>query len=212
MRKLIQGVKSFQDRVFPEERELFSKLANAQNPETMMVACADSRVVPKLITQAKPGEIFIQRNVGNIVPPYRANSSEGASVELAVVKLKVRDIIVCGHSDCGAMNLLFNDELLEKLPACKNWLTAAAATRRIVEENFPELEGPAKVEKAVEVNVLVQLDNLRTHPVVAAARAKGAIRLHGWIYRIDTGEVTAYDHQEGVFKPLGDSRALEEII
>jgi len=203
MQKLIQGLHHFQSNIFSSQRELFERLAQGQSPDALFITCSDSRINPNLITQTEPGELFILRNAGNIIPPHgAANGGEGATIEYAVAALGVRDIIVCGHSHCGAMNGLLNLDSLGELPAVRHWLTHAEATRRIAKENYEHLSGNALLTATIEENVLVQLENLRTHPAVAAALSRGKLNLHGWVYKIESGQVFAYDPEQEQFLPL----------
>jgi carbonic anhydrase len=203
MKKLVRGVRQFQQEVVGKQQEFFAELAKGQRPHTLFITCSDSRINPNLLTQTQPGEIFILRNVGNIVPPHGAgNGSEAATVEYAVVALGVTDLVVCGHSHCGAMTALANPEMLADLPTVRSWLGHAEATRRILAENYPQCTGEERINITIQENVLVQLENLRTIPVVAARLASGRLALHGWVYRIDTGEVFAYDVAHGQFLPL----------
>ena len=203
MQKLVDGIHHFQATAFTSEREFFERLAHGQSPETLFITCSDSRINPNLLTNTRPGELFILRNAGNIVPPHgAANGGEGATIEYAVAALGVRDIVVCGHSHCGAMKGLVAPEGLDELPAVRAWLGHAEATRRIMRENYGHLEGPALVTATVQENVLAQLENLRTHPAVAARLARGALHLHGWVYKIETGEVFSYDPASGQFGPI----------
>jgi len=206
MQKLIQGLHHFQRHIFSSQKELFERLANKQSPDALFITCSDSRINPNLITQTEPGELFILRNAGNIVPPHgAANGGEGATIELAVAALEVKDIIVCGHSHCGAMKgLLERDKIAAQLPTVAAWLSHAEATRRIISENYKQLEGPALVTAAVEENVLVQIENLRTLPVVASRLAAGKLNLHGWVYKIETGQVFAFDPEQGQFLPIAE--------
>ena len=206
MQKLIRGVHSFQKNFFSDQAELFERLAKGQAPETLFITCSDSRINPNLLTQTDPGELFILRNAGNIIPPYgAANGGEGATIEYAVAVLGVRDIIVCGHSHCGAMGGLLNPEGLEDLPAVRQWLSHAESTRRIIKENYADFEGSERLTAAIKENVLVQLENLRTHPTVASSLAKGQLHLHGWVYEIETGKVYAFDPENGQFAPLAET-------
>lgn len=203
MQKLIEGLHAFQSQHFSNHKELFERLADGQHPQTLFLTCSDSRVNPNLITQTEPGELFIVRNAGNIVPPHGAGQSgEQASIEYAVCALGVRDIVLCGHSHCGAVGGLLKPEALREMPAVEAWLRHADATRRIVREKYAERTGAALLTTAVEENVLVQLENLRTHPAVAAALACGKLKLHGWVYKFETGQVFAYETQSGQFLPL----------
>jgi len=153
LRKLFEGVQRFQDEVFLEHRDLFAKLALGQAPEDLFITCADSRTSPSLLTQTKPGELFISRNAGNIVPPHEAvNGGEGATVEYAVAVLGVKDIGVCGHSDRGAMKAVLKPETLDELPTVRTWLNHAETTRRIVREKFAHLEGVERVNAAIEAD------------------------------------------------------------
>jgi len=210
MQKLIQGLHDFQANIFSSQRELFERLAHGQSPDALFITCSDSRINPNLITQTEPGELFILRNAGNIIPPHgAANGGEGATIEYAVAALGVRDIIVCGHSHCGAMNGLLNLDSLGELPAVRQWLSHAEATRRIAKENYQHLHDTALLTATIEENVLVQLENLRTHPAVAAALAGGKLKLHGWVYKIETGQVFAYDPEQEQFLPLVATVAIE---
>ncbi|TWT45812.1 Carbonic anhydrase [Phycisphaerae bacterium RAS1] len=210
MQKLVQGVHSFQSEVFGSQRRFFERLAEGQNPLALFITCSDSRINPNLITQTAPGELFILRNAGNIVPPYGvAASGETATIEFAVAGLGVRDIIVCGHSHCGAMKGLLEPEILANMPSMKSWLAHAEATRRIVAENYSHYQNGARLTVAVEENVLVQLENLRTHPAVASALARKALQLHGWVYKLESGQVFSFNPAEQQFLPLTDSAASD---
>lgn len=206
MQKLVHGIHVFQETVFASQQELFERLAKGQSPDALFITCSDSRISPNLITQTDPGELFIVRNAGNIVPPYGAVcGGEAATIEFGVAGLGVKDIIVCGHSLCGAMDALLNREKTADMPALAAWLAHAEATRRIIRESYGHLHGPALLTATVEENVLVQIENLRTHPVVASRLAKGTLNIHGWVYKIETGQVFAYDPAEGQFVPLAES-------
>lgn len=203
MQKLVEGIHQFQSNIFSSQRELFERLADGQSPDALFITCSDSRINPNLITQTEPGELFILRNAGNIVPPHgAANGGEGATIEFAVAGLGVKDIIICGHSHCGAMKGLLDPELVQELPAVSAWLSHAEATRWIVREKYSDREGGPLLTTTVEENVLVQLENLRTHPAVAVGLARGKLKIHGWVYKIETGEVFAYDVARGQFVPV----------
>jgi carbonic anhydrase len=203
MQKLIQGIHQFQQETFRPLQGLFERLCKGQNPETLFITCSDSRIDPNLLTRSKPGELFILRNAGNIVPPQGAASGgEAATIEFAVAALGVKDIIICGHSHCGAMNGLLQPELVSRLPAVSSWLSHAEKTLRIVRDNYGHLAGDRLLTATVEENVLVQLENLRTLPAVASRLLRGDLHLHGWVYKIETGEVFAYDLTCGQFIPV----------
>ncbi len=205
MEKLLQGIHQFASRHFRPLQGLFENLAHGQHPETLFITCSDSRIDPGLLTQSTPGELFILRNAGNIVPPDgAANGSEAATIEFAVAGLGVRDIIICGHSHCGAMQGLLEPNKVEGLPAVVSWLSHAETTKRIVQENYQHLFGAHLLAATVEENVLVQLEHLRTLPAVASRLEKGDLHLHGWVYKIETGEVFAYEIDSGQFVPLAE--------
>jgi len=195
MKKLIEGLGKFQSNYVNTHRELFEELSVGQHPRTLFITSSDSRVDPNLITQTEIGELFVIRNLGNIIPPYgAANGGEGAALEYAVAQLKVAQIIVCGHSKCGAMKgLLKMESLSDKLPDVYDWLKHAEATRRLVKDNYTHFEAEELLQITIAHNVLNQLDNLQTYPVVRSGLHQGKLTLHGWIYRIETGEVLAYD-------------------
>jgi carbonic anhydrase len=203
MQKLVRGLHNFQQNYFSSQRQLFERLAKGQHPETLFITCADSRINPNLLTQTQPGELFILRNAGNLIPPYGANiGGEAATIEYAVAVLGVKDIIVCGHSHCGMMKGLAHPEDLTELPAVAEWAKYAESTRRIMKENYAHLEGDALLTATIEENVLVQLENLRTHPSVAAAIGRNSLKVHGWVYKLESGQVFQYEPEEGQFERL----------
>ena len=195
MKKIIQGVHSFQTNYLTTHREMFELLSQGQHPRVLFITCSDSRIDPNLITQSEPGEMFIIRNAGNIIPPYgAANGGEGAAVEYAVQALGIREIIVCGHSHCGAMKgLLKLDKLEEDMPLVYQWLKHTEATRRTVKDNYQHYEGEQLLQATIEENVLTQIENLRTYPSIHSKLHKGEIELHAWMYHIETGEILEYD-------------------
>ena len=204
MEEIIRGVIRFQKDVYPSLTSRFSELATSQSPEVLFITCADSRIVPDLITQTRPGELFICRNAGNIVPAHgESTGGVSATIEYAVTALGVKHIIICGHSDCGAMKGILNPESVAEMPAVANWLKYGDAARRIVQENHPELTDQQRLDKLVEENVRVQMLNLRTHPCVAAAVARGAVSINGWVYDIRSGRIQYYDEAAAQFRPLG---------
>jgi len=208
MEKLVHGTHQFRTGVFLAKLPLVRQtLAEGQRPLAMMITCSDSRVDPEALTQADPGELFVLRNAGNIVPPFGATrGGEAATVEYAVNVLGVRDLIVCGHSHCGAMQALVNPATVDPRTAVGRWLEHAEATRQILWAKYPHLDGEPLVDRAVRENVLVQLGHLGTHPAVAAGLARRELRLHGWVLCLDTGTVDAFDPGRGRFVPLnGDA-------
>jgi len=207
MDRLLEGVYKFQHEVYPQQRELFERLASKQHPRALFITCADSRVVPDLITQSDPGDLFICRNAGNMVPPYgEMNGGVSATIEYAVSALNVHHIVVCGHADCGAIKGLIYPELVSQMPVVRSWLSHGELARRIVTESWPNLTGDALLHALIEENVVAQLDHLRTHPSVASALARGELCLHGWVYHIRTGDVEAWDAQQNRFVAIEDYR------
>ncbi len=202
MQKLIAGLHHFHSQVFLSMKDLFEDLADGQHPEALLITCSDSRIDPNLITQARPGDVFCLRNAGNMVPAYgAANGGEGGTIEYALVALGIKHIVICGHSHCGAMKGVLHPETLGSMPAVASWLSHAEATRRVVEENYAHLQEEELLNVTVQENVLVQLENLRTHPSVASRLARGAVTLHGWTYKFETGEVFSYDPESEQFLP-----------
>ena len=203
MQKLVNGIHHFQSKIFRPQRERFEKLADGQRPLAVFVTCSDSRVNPNLITQTDPGDLFVIRNAGNIIPRHQPSpGGEEATIEFAITELEIRDIIVCGHTRCGAVTGLLNSDRLGRMPAVRSWLSHAEPTRRIIREKYEHLSEGALVNAAVQENVLVQLENLRTHPAVGAMLARGTLKLHGWVYKIETGEVFAYSPRTGQFESI----------
>jgi carbonic anhydrase len=205
MKRIIEGVHAFRETDFKQNQELYQVLAHGQKPRYLMITCADSRVVPNLITGLGPGEVFVIRNAGNIVPPPTAGpSGEAAAVEFAVFELGVKHIIVCGHSHCGAMTSLLDRETLDRLPAVAGFLLYAEAARRNLKTKYPRLEGEERITRLVKENVLVQLNHLRSLGSVAAAIRHGDLQVHGWVFMIETGEVLAYDAVTKQFTPVDE--------
>ncbi|MCW3149256.1 carbonic anhydrase [Stutzerimonas stutzeri] len=201
---IIGGVKRFREEIYPQQRELFEKLAFEQQPRAMFITCADSRIIPELITQSSPGDLFVTRNVGNVVPPYgQMLGGVSTAIEFAVVALGVQHIIICGHSDCGAMKAVLDPAPLQRMPTVKAWLRHAEVARHVVEENCG-CANEHTLGILTEENVVAQLDHLRTHPSVAARLASGQLFIHGWVYNIGSSEIRAYDAEKGEFRLIGD--------
>ncbi|MBS0502523.1 MAG: carbonic anhydrase [Proteobacteria bacterium] len=204
MNELIGRVLDFQRDVFPIRSDLYERLATkGQSPKALMISCADSRVVPEEIMRAQPGDLFVCRNAGNIVPPFsQANGGVTSTVEFAVEALGVRDIIVCGHSDCGAMKALMNPAMMDGMPNVAAWLRHSTAARQVVETSYPDIAPEDRARTAALENVVVQLTHLRTHPSVAAGIARGELTLHGWYFDIQAGGVLALDGDTGRFRQI----------
>ena len=177
---------------------MFAALAQGQSPRTLFITCADSRISPTLITQTKPGDMFVLRNIGNIVPSYgEMLGGVSAVVEYAVAALGVSDIVVCGHTDCGAMKALSDPEAagLDRMPTVRSWLHNAIAAQRVAETLAAEAGPEARMRVLIEQNVLLQMTHLRTHPAVAARLAENGLHLHGWIYDIERGTIDVVDEE-----------------
>ncbi|MBI5820767.1 MAG: carbonic anhydrase [Verrucomicrobia bacterium] len=211
MQQLIDGVHRFRQEEFGRYRELFQRLSrDGQQPHTLFITCSDSRVLVELITQSQPGDLFVVKNLGNIVPPATAagaTNSTAAAIEFAVDMLRVNDIVVCGHSHCGAIAALMRGLPADPpMPHLTEWLKLAAPVRPLIEISYTHLGSEeARQRAAEEENVLFALDNLRTYPAVQARLADGSLRLHGWFFKIATGELFAYDPERCQFMPLSET-------
>ncbi|MBP5977843.1 carbonic anhydrase [Brasilonema sp. CT11] len=195
MKKLIKGLREFKANYVSTHQELFEQLSQGQKPRVLFVTCSDSRVDPNLITQADLGELFVIRNAGNIIPPFGATKGgEGATIEYAVQALGIRQVIVCGHSHCGAMKGLMKlHSLRDEMPLVHDWLKYAEATRLLVKEHYTQYEGEELLEILTAENVLTQIENLRTYPVIRSKLYQGQLKIYAWIYNIEKGEVLAFD-------------------
>lgn len=214
MQDIIDGFLKFQRDVFPERSDLFRRLATSQHPRTLFISSSDSRLVPELVTQREPGDLFVIRNAGNIVPPSGPEpGGVTASVEYAVAALGVTDVVICGHSDCGAMTAIATCACLDHMPAVRNWLRYADSAR-VVNEARDHASPRERVDSMVRENVIAQLANLGTHPSVRLALDQGRLALHGWVYDIETGSIDAYDGTTRRFVSLAafpDTRAVRAI-
>jgi len=205
MDKLVKGFLRFRTEVFGKKKELFTRLSDNQAPQALFITCSDSRIDPTLLTQTDPGELFILRNAGNLVPPYGSmQGGSTATIEYAMAVLKVPHIIVCGHTDCAVMKALLHPENVQDLPAVKEWVGQAETTRRLMREHYTDLRGNARLIKTTQENVRSQLDHLRTHPSVAVLLRQKKVDLHGWVYSIATGDVWVYDFVSEGFISLLD--------
>lgn len=203
MEKLLKGLREFQEHYIPAHQELIQELAKGQHPRILFIGCSDSRVDPTIITQSEIGDLFVIRNAGNIVPPYEAtNGGEGATIEYAMEALNITQIIICGHTQCGAMKgLLQLGELEEKMPLVYDWLHHTEATRKLVFDHYGDRGKKEKLNLLVAQNVLTQIDNLRTYPSIHSRLHKGDLSIHGWIYHIENGQLLAYDQEANDFLP-----------
>jgi len=206
MQQLLAGYAMFRSEIFPQYSRLFAELEHCEEPRALFITCSDSRVMPEMITQCAPGELLCCRNTGNLVPPPEETASGvAATVEYAVRALGVPDIIVCGHSDCGAMRALLDEGRLKDMPLVRAWLCHAGpmahAFRGVMQDPrvWPEDE---RLRVLTELNVVAQLRSLTAHPPVARALSRGRLRIHGWVYEIPTGEIHCLDPTTGSFQPL----------
>ncbi len=205
MKTIVDGFLSFQKEVYPERKELFRTLASSQKPKALFISCSDSRLVPELVTQQDPGQLFVIRNAGNIVPSFGPEpGGVSATIEYAVVALGVKDIIICGHSNCGAMSAIATCQCLDTMPAVSHWLRYADAARAVLEnDNYQTDE--QKINAMVKENVIAQLNNIKTHPSVAVALRQGQVRLHGWVYNIETAQIQTLAKDGKHFINLADN-------
>lgn len=205
MNKILRGVCCFHRETYPRRRALYRRLAKGQRPQACFITCADSRIDPLSLTTCDPGDLFVIRNAGNLVPtPQSSNNSEAAAIEVAL-SVGIRDIIICGHSHCGAMQELLNPT---GSSIVHEWLRNAGDTRRRVAA-MSGLTPAERLWAAVQTNVQVQLQQLGSLPMIAERVQAGELHLHGWVYRIETGEVMAYDHQCDAFSPI---RTCESML
>ncbi len=210
----MEGIHRFQSEVFGEYRELFQRLsAEGQNPHTLFITCSDSRVLAELITHSQPGDLFVVKNVGNIVPPAGvkgATNSTAAAIEFAVSALGVEDVVVCGHTQCGAMRALLEPPAdLAAMPHLAEWLEVAAPVRSVMETHYSHIESiEERVNAAAEENALHALENLQSYPVVRERLLAGRLRLHAWFFKIATGQLYAYRPETFQYEPLGGDGTL----
>lgn len=212
MQKLHSGIHHFRANYFAKNRGLFEKLAKGQRPEALFITCCDSRVDPNLITNTAPGELFIVRNVGNIVPAVSHGVIGGvsAAIEYAVEVLEVPNVIVCGHTNCGAIDAILHPERMAHLPYVSRWLGESASIPKIIRERYGDLQGEARMTAAVQENVLVSLENLRSFEMVARRLDDGRLTMSGWVFKIATGDVFDYDPDTEQFVRVGTREVLSE--
>lgn len=209
MRKLVQGIVDFRNLVRPVARETFARLALGQSPDALFIACSDSRVAINVFASTEPGDLFVVRNPGNIVSPAAADGlsvadeSEAAAIEFAVGQLEVRDIIVCGHSSCGAMSALLRGRESVAAPHLRSWLRHAERALQSV----PDRTAAVAADQLSQANTLLQLEHLASYPVVERAQKESGLRLHAFWFDIANAEVLAHDPGQGRFVPLDESQA-----
>lgn len=215
MDRLYKGIWNFQKSHFREEADFFRRLSEGQSPEVLFITCSDARVDPNLVTQSRPGELFIVRNVGNIIPPYgsiKDKNSVAAAIEFAVLDLKVKDIIICGHSNCGAMQALYRDESeVCNMPHLKEWLQMADPVKDIILKHYITAPEEIRYRVTEEENILFQLNNIQTYPFVRHALDESMLHLHGWYYDIGTGFIYYYNSAEDVFELIQEHNNRREL-
>lgn len=212
MLKLLEGVHRFQQREFGRYKEVFRRLSrDGQKPHTLFITCADSRVVAELITQSKPGDLFVIKNVGNIVPPADVDTgfnSTGAGIEFAIEALGVTDVVVCGHSQCGAIAALMDpDGRPKQLKHLCNWISLAEPVREAINRDYAHLQSPPeRLRAAEEENVLFSIERLHTYPSIAKKLQEGTLRLHAWFFKIDSAELFGYEPEHRQFQLITEHR------
>lgn len=205
--KLMLGVLEFKRKKFKGLQNLFEQLSNGQHPETLFITCADSRLDPLLVTHTLPGELFIVRNIGNIIPPFPSQSSEAGAIEYALTSFNIKDIIVCGHSQCGAMTGLLTPDIEKQLPVVASWLShSQPVLKKMHELHLDEANGWAsKLTHATELNIVQQIEHLKTYPLIAEKISKNEINIHGWLYEFESGKVFIYEQESSKFILLEDA-------
>ena len=201
MKKLIRGLHKFQTEVFPIQKDFFEKLVKGQEPEILFITCSDSRINPTLVTSANPGELFILRNAGNIIPPYVVASGEAATIEFAINQLKVEHLIICGHFHCGALDAAINLDSFKDQPQLYAWINQnVSPTLDLVNKSYQDLDSTSLGNILLQEHVLQQIENVKTHPAVNHAINQGALTLHAWIYRFEEGNIYSYNRHDGQFE------------
>lgn len=217
MYKLIMGIVDFRERLLPQYAERFHDLAQGQTPDVLFITCSDSRVVPDLLVSTDPGDLFVMRNVGNLVPPATVEGastgdlSEASAIEYAVLALKVRDIIVCGHSHCGAMKAALGRRPMPDMPNLDKWLHHSASAVFRLDQEGPLDPGLSPCDQLAQLNVLVQLEHLASYPIVRERIADGTLRLSGWWFDIAKGEMYAYQRERRRFEVI-DRNTAEQLV
>jgi carbonic anhydrase len=212
VKKLLNGIVDFRKNVRPTVKDTFALLALGQRPDTLFIACSDSRVVPNLFASTEPGDLFVIRNVGNLIPPYQADSkafgSEAAAIQFGLSSLPITEVIVCGHSECGAIGALSKgDDQPADTPAFNCWLRHGAGSLRQLEDGASLGNHLERHNQLSQLNVLEQLEHLKTYPVVQERVASGQLRLHGWYFDIKEANVYEYEPSEGRFHLIDESYA-----
>ncbi len=212
MKKLIQGIVDFRQNLTEESRALFAKLALGQKPDTLFIACSDSRVVPNLFASKNPGDLFVLRNIGNLVPPFSCpdqDNSAAAVIEFSVFSLKVSDIIVCGHSECGAMIALSQGVDTLCCPHVETWLKYGEESLQKVREGLIINPGLSEHNQISQVNVLQQLEHIKSYPFIKERIEKNELRIHGWWFDIAQADVYCYEEELKQFVLIDEKEAAQ---
>lgn len=216
MKELIPSIIKFRKTKINSYRQQFSKLAKRQTPHTFLLTCCDSRIVPTIFTSSQPGELFIMRNIGNIVPPHKNepldNSSFSAALEFSIKTLKVSNIIVCGHSECGAMEAMFKNKAnVDKMVEVSNWINLADKAIKNLQLKAPWVLQPANSPNQLsKINVIAQLENLITYPLVVEKIQQQQLAIYGWWFELDTANLYYYDSKYQCFKLFDETSFLGE--
>ncbi len=203
MKKLIKGLHKFQTKIFPIKKDFFESLVKGQNPDILFITCSDSRINPHLLTSSDIGELFIIRNAGNIIPPYGQCGSEEATIEFAISKFDIKDIILCGHSYCGAIEIATKLDSAQKTPSLYSWVQKnIEPTVMLVKDNYSNLDPEVFLNILTQEHALKQIENLKTYPIINEAISKNNLSLHAWVYKLETGNIFSFDINEGQFNIL----------
>lgn len=217
MRKLIRGIVEFREKLLPQYADRFRELSLGQAPDALLITCSDSRVVPELLASTNPGDLFVMRNVGNLVPPANAEGSstgdvsEASAIEYSVLVLNVQDIIICGHSECGAMRAVVEGPTLRDAPNLSKWLHYCTSAAFRLEQEGPLDRARSLHDQLSQINVLVQLEHLMSYSIVRERVASGALHLNGWWFDIATGEMLAYERESRSFERI-DRKTAERFL
>lgn len=217
MRKLIKGIVDFRERLLPQYAQRFRELAQGQAPDALFVTCSDSRVVPDLLASTDPGDLFVMRNVGNLIPPATAEGnstgdfSEASAIEYSILVLNVSSIVVCGHSECGAMKAAIARQPMPDTPNLAKWLHHCASAVFRLDQEGPLNPQLSRHDQLSQLNVLVQLEHLATYPIVRQRIEEGALLLSGWWFDIAKGEMWAFDRESRAFEII-DRKAAERLL
>jgi len=206
MEELFEGVKEFSKQEFEQNKLLFQKLSKKQNPHTLFISCSDSRVVPNLITKSFPGDLFIIRNIANIVPPYRQSSeylATTSAIEYAINVLQVKSVVICGHSNCGGCRALYaENDLLNTIPHTKKWLELAKPAKEKVEKLKAQFNYDSTDWLVAQENIVLQINHLLSYPFIKEKYQNKSLKIYGWYYDIENGIVYNYNKSKKVFEKI----------